>query len=66
MSDPAVRREVGGVPLIAVPLVPPIDPIEISVTLDRSLFDAIGDAAKAQGMSKAAFLVEAAREKIAS
>lgn len=67
MADPKVRQEIGGVPLIVVALPDTTDRrIEVSVPVERSLYDAIGDAAKAEGMTRADFLAAAAREKLAS
>lgn len=67
LADPAVRKEIGGVPLIAVPLMEATDDqIEVSLSVDRALYDAIVDAADASGMTRADFLAAAAREKIAS
>lgn len=66
MADPEVRQDIAGVPLIAVPLPETTDHrFEVSVSVDRGLYDAIGDAAKAKGMTRADFLAAAAREKIA-
>lgn len=66
MADTEVRKEIGGMPLIAVPLPEVTDRrIEVAVSVDRGLYDAIGDAAKAKGMTRADFLAAAAREKIA-
>ncbi len=67
MADPEVRREIGGVPLIAVPLMEATDEhVEVSISVDRALYYAICDAADAKGMTRADFLAAAAREKIAS
>lgn len=67
LADPEVRQEIGGMPLIAVPLMDTTDEhVEVSISVDRELYDAIGDAADAKGMTRADFLAAAAREKIAS
>jgi predicted RNase H-like HicB family nuclease len=66
-SDADVREAVGaGALLIAVPLLSDAGrTVRINVSLDKGLVDQIDDAASARGLTRSAFLAQAAREKIA-
>ncbi|MDC7785007.1 type II toxin-antitoxin system HicB family antitoxin [Rhodoplanes sp. TEM] len=55
-----------GALLIAVPLLSDAGrTVRINVSLDKGLVDQIDDAASARGLTRSAFLAQAAREKIA-
>ena len=66
MTDPEVRAEAGEAAFIAVQLDLDLTTIDVSIRLEPDLLDAVDQAAKKSGLSRSAFLVEAAREKIAS
>jgi predicted RNase H-like HicB family nuclease len=67
MADRDVRRAVkGGATTMLVPLL--ADPgrtVRVNVTVERGLLDQIDEAAAARGLTRSAFLAQAAREKIA-
>jgi len=67
MNDKAVRRALkGGATTMLVPLL--ADPgrtVRINVTVERGLLEQIDEAAEARGLTRSAFLAQAAREKIA-
>ena len=64
LSDEDVRTAAAaGAVLIAVPLG---DGDDINISLDKSLVDQIDAAAAARGLTRSAFLAQAAREKIES
>lgn len=65
MADPEVRADAVDAPWIAVPLHLEGDTVEISLPMTSDLLDAIDAAARRSGLSRAAFLAEAARAKIA-
>ncbi|EJW10879.1 DNA-binding protein [Rhodovulum sp. PH10] len=66
-SDEEVRESLGaGALLIAVPLLSDAGrTVRINVSLDKGLVDQIDHAAEARGLTRSAFLAQAAREKIA-
>jgi predicted RNase H-like HicB family nuclease len=67
MADPAVRAEAATAPLIPVVLSSPDDAlIEVKVVMEPQLLDRIDDAAQRKGLSRSAFLAEAARTELAS
>lgn len=67
MTDKDVRRAVrSGATTMLVPLL--ADPgrtVRVNVTVERGLLDQIDEAAGARGLTRSAFLAQAAREKIA-
>ncbi|RAI36104.1 type II toxin-antitoxin system HicB family antitoxin [Rhodoplanes serenus] len=65
--DTDVREALtAGAVLIAVPLLSDAGrTVRINVSLDKGLVDQIDDAAAARGLTRSAFLAQAAREKIA-
>jgi predicted RNase H-like HicB family nuclease len=67
MNDKAVRRALkGGATTMLVPLL--ADPgrtVRVNVTVERGLLEQIDEAAEARGLTRSAFLAQAAREKIA-
>lgn len=67
LRDKDVRSATkGGAVLMAVPLLSDAGrTVRINVSLDRGLVDQIDDAASKRGLSRSAFLAQAAREKIA-
>jgi predicted RNase H-like HicB family nuclease len=67
MADKEVRKSVkGGATTMLVPLL--ADPgrtVRVNVTVERGLLGQIDEAAAARGLTRSAFLAQAAREKIA-
>jgi predicted RNase H-like HicB family nuclease len=64
-EDVAVSVE-GGAVLFAVPLLADAGrTVRINISLDKALVDQIDSAASARGLTRSAFLAQAAREKIA-
>lgn len=67
MADPEVREAVrNGATTLLVPLL--ADPgrtVRVNVTVERGLLDQIDEAARLRGLTRSAFLAQAAREKIA-
>src|SRR5690606_18586300 len=67
MADKDVRRAIrNGATTMLVPLL--ADPgrtVRVNVTVERGLLDQIDEAAGARGLTRLAFLAQAAREKIA-
>jgi predicted RNase H-like HicB family nuclease len=67
MADKEVRRSLkAGATTMLVPLL--ADPgrtVRVNVTVDRGLLEQIDEAAQARGLTRSAFLAQAAREKIA-
>lgn len=62
VSDPEVKLEMAGAPLIAVPFAPANDPeVEVRVSLDPRLLDAIDEAAREREQTRSVFLAEAVR-----
>jgi len=68
MADKEVRRSLkGGATTMLVPLL--ADPgrtVRVNVTVERGLLEQIDEAAETRGLTRSAFLAQAAREKIAS
>jgi len=66
MSDKEVRKALkGGATTMLVPLVAsPGRTVRVNVTVERGLLEQIDEAAAARGLSRSAFLAQAAREKI--
>ncbi|MCC6887815.1 MAG: type II toxin-antitoxin system HicB family antitoxin [Hyphomicrobiales bacterium] len=66
VRDKDVRAAMkGGAVLIAVPLLSDAGrTVRINVSLDKGLVDQIDDAASKRGLTRSAFLAQAAREKI--
>lgn len=68
MSDRDVRRAIkSGATTMLIPLL--ADPgrtVRVNVTVERGLLDQIDEAADARGLTRSAFLAQAAREKIVS
>jgi predicted RNase H-like HicB family nuclease len=68
MGDKEVRRSLkAGATTMLVPLL--ADPgrtVRVNVTVERGLLDQIDEAAEARGLTRSAFLAQAAREKIVS
>jgi predicted RNase H-like HicB family nuclease len=67
-ADPEIKRPVAqGAWLAIVPLIMDAGrPAKANISLDQGLLQAIDDAAEAHGLTRSAFLISAAREKIAS
>lgn len=67
MADREVRRSLkAGATTMLVPLfADPGRTVRVNVTVDRGLLDQIDEAAEARGLTRSAFLAQAAREKIA-
>ncbi len=67
MADPEVRDAIAaGATTLLVPLL--ADPgrtVRVNVTVERGLLEQIDEAASARGLTRSAFLAQAAREKIA-
>jgi predicted RNase H-like HicB family nuclease len=68
LSDEDVAASVeAGALLFAVPLLADAGrTVRINISLDKALVDQIDDAATARGLTRSAFLAQAAREKISS
>jgi predicted RNase H-like HicB family nuclease len=68
MADKDVRKALrGGATTMLVPLL--ADPgrtVRVNVTVERGLLEQIDEAAEARGLTRSAFLAQAAREKIVS
>jgi predicted RNase H-like HicB family nuclease len=65
-EDVAASLEAGAV-MFAVPLLADAGrTVRINISLDKALVDLIDDAATARGLTRSAFLAQAAREKIGS
>jgi predicted RNase H-like HicB family nuclease len=68
MADKGVRKALrSGATTILVPLL--ADPgrtVRVNVTVERGLLDQIDEAAEMRGLTRSAFLAQAAREKIVS
>jgi predicted RNase H-like HicB family nuclease len=68
MADKDSRKALrGGATTMLVPLL--ADPgrtVRVNVTVERGLLDQIDEAAEARGLTRSAFLAQAAREKITS
>jgi predicted RNase H-like HicB family nuclease len=68
MADKDVRKALrAGATTMLVPLL--ADPgrtVRVNVTVERGLLEQIDEAAEARGLTRSAFLAQAAREKIAS
>jgi len=68
MSDKEVRKALkSGATTMLVPLL--ADPgrtVRVNVTVERGLLEQIDEAAEARGLTRSAFLAQAAREKITS
>lgn len=68
MNDKEVRKALkGGATTMLVPLL--ADPgrtVRVNVTVERGLLEQIDEAAEARGLTRSAFLAQAAREKIVS
>ena len=66
MADKEVRRSIkAGATTMLVPLL--ADPgrtVRVNVTVERGLLEQIDEAAEARGLTRSAFLAQAAREKI--
>jgi hypothetical protein len=66
MADKEVRRSLkSGATTMLVPLL--ADPgrtVRVNMTVERGLLDQIDEAAEARGLTRSAFLAQAAREKI--
>jgi hypothetical protein len=66
MADREVRRSLkAGATTMLVPLL--ADPgrtVRVNVTVERGLLEQIDEAAEARGLTRSAFLAQAAREKI--
>jgi predicted RNase H-like HicB family nuclease len=67
MADKEARRSVkSGATTMLVPLfADPGRTVRVNVTVERGLLDQIDEAAGARGLTRSAFLAQAAREKIA-
>jgi predicted RNase H-like HicB family nuclease len=67
MSDAEVRKEAADSPLVPVSL-PAVDDaeVEIRVSLETQLLDRIDDAAQRKGVTRSAFLSQAARAELGS
>jgi predicted RNase H-like HicB family nuclease len=67
LRDKDVRKAVSkGAPLLAIPLLSDAGrTVRINVSLDKGLVDQIDTAASKRGLTRSAFLAQAAREKIA-
>lgn len=67
MIDKEVRKAIrGGATTMLVPLLADAGrTVRINVTVERGLLDQIDEAAESRGLTRSAFLAQAAREKIA-
>ncbi len=67
MADREVRRslKVGATTMLVPLLADPGRTVRVNVTVDRGLLEQIDEAAEARGLTRSAFLAQAAREKIA-
>jgi predicted RNase H-like HicB family nuclease len=67
MADRDVRKAIkGGATTMLVPLLADLGrTVRVNVTVDRGLLEQIDEAAVARGLTRSAFLAQAAREKIA-
>lgn len=67
MHDEEVRRALAnGATTLLVPLLADAGrTVRVNISLDKGLVDQIDDAASARGLTRSAFLAQAAREKIA-
>jgi predicted RNase H-like HicB family nuclease len=63
-SDPDFNEAADGAVLALVPFDLPTKSVRINISIDESLLGAVDAAAKAKGMSRSAFLAEAARTRI--
>jgi predicted RNase H-like HicB family nuclease len=67
MADASLRSELTDSPLVPVSLPSPGDvEIEVKVSLEPILLDRIDEAAQRKGLSRSAFLSQAARTELAS
>jgi predicted RNase H-like HicB family nuclease len=67
MADREVRRSLkeGATTMLVPLLADPGRTVRVNVTVDRGLLEQIDEAAEARGLTRSAFLAQAAREKIA-
>jgi predicted RNase H-like HicB family nuclease len=67
MADKEVRRSLkaGATTMLMPLLADPGRTVRVNVTVDRGLLEQIDEAAEARGLTRSAFLAQAAREKIA-
>lgn len=65
LHDPDVSAEARLATVIAVSLPSNDEPVDVSVPLEPQLLDAVDKAAARAGVSRSAFIAEAAREKVA-
>jgi predicted RNase H-like HicB family nuclease len=67
MADREVRRsrKEGATTMLVPLLADPGRTVRVNVTVDRGLLEQIDEAAEARGLTRSAFLAQAAREKIA-
>ncbi|WP_439497588.1 type II toxin-antitoxin system HicB family antitoxin [Bosea sp. (in: a-proteobacteria)] len=63
-ADPDFNAAADGAVLALVPFDLPTKSVRINISIDESLLGAVDAAAKAKGMSRSAFLAEAARTRI--
>ena len=63
-NDPAFREDVVDGVVMALPFDLPSRAVRINISLDKALVDQIDDAASARGLTRSAFIAQAAREKI--
>ncbi len=68
MSDKDVRRALrrGATTMLVPLLADPGRTVRVNVTVERGLLEQIDEAAEARGLTRSAFLAQAAREKIVS
>ena len=65
IADPEMREEAREAALIAVPLELDSETIDVTVALEPDLVDAVDAAARRSGLTRADYLAEAVREKVA-
>lgn len=62
--DPAFQEDAAGAVLMLVPFDLPAKAVRINISMDETLLGAVDRAASASGMSRSAFLAEAARARL--
>ena len=63
-ADPAYVEDSSGAALVMVPFDLPGRAVRVNISIDEHLLDAVDRAAEAAGLSRSAFLAEAARQRL--
>lgn len=63
--DPDLREEFMGATVAAIPVELPRRAVRVNISIDEGLLERVDRAAEAVGQSRSAFLVEAAKRRIA-